>query len=1546
MKRIFTAGFNSAFLPYKYRIIEVARTDASDIIPATLWGDMGMNVGFLSDDLFEGPTNTTTIIEADSTVDNAARLAAAFVAGGKNDWYLPSLDELQLIYDNKTIIPALNTTTPYWCSSEVAGGKAPSLLMSNGTISNDFKAWYRGVRCIRAYYTNNLPNIGQAGAGQGIIIYIQELAEISHEINIYDRDEDGDDPDVLTLETPGYEVRWNTGTSDVISCGIIESECSIYIRNISDVLRSFLNSLVNAAEYRYIVEIKKNEKLWWFGILLPDFSGIEDLPNSSIELSAVDGLAYLNHIEASDINHVDEWIGETHTWDYLNDLKYMGVLGDILYGLKRLPTSDLFWKQTEAEDKETKFLYVHTEWFGEGMLETDEPMEKAFVMPYQGKVCWGTKSIETGYNGTEIEVITYQNYRDVIQHILTRFRAVLILQNGAWYIIQRECLISGSDITYHTYRREPLRQSPAVPDWTALPSTVSEKTYKSFSPTSERYRSAGNFNYLPGLLSAKVKYVAGDNMNTDSLVPWNYQPEVQYSTIPLEAGADNFLQIKVGFEQEFSSPAEFPECGFFRAIPRYRVYCKVGTKWWNGTAWQSAETYQLIEGTRLEYSAEMYNQGALFNETDPQDSGVETTLYGMHWTDINTGWVCGAQGVIRRTQNAGETTWAAVQSGVSVTLRAIQFPSFYIGYVVGYGGTILKTSNSGTFTQLNSGTTKNLNGVYFFNNTTGWVCGDDGLIRKTLNGGATWTTQVSGTTYALNSIHFIDTYKGWACGAHGTVLKTVDGGTTWTTENIGGYTIGLNSIRAHIYAEDGHTWVLCCGDDGYLFAFEQTMWGVIDLETDANLYNVWGYSDTYNPIQYLCGSNGAVFKTENNGGTWSELNVSTDEELYAVYFQPFNHQKGYVAGSTGFLSNTIDGGSTWMAQITDPGIIESLTGTQVTFEQNTIDIPENGVCLFKIMLHDFIFEYIQHGSTLTFIALPSITIDEGNHYLIYIKDNIGPVNWVEYEAINEHSEDYNVTYEEQDSMFGSAQTIYGNYITPTGAKWGKGFDSDMNLYFNQVLVEEIVQNQNHALLLFSGELHDRSNSQLVPIHALQFGFKGWQYRFFLNQISYNPVMESYSGDWIEISRTRLRISHQTSGGDVFVDIDLSPQTPTEKLPRFNLDILELNKIPRKKQLHVIPEGIHAVMIDEDGTLCKKTAEGVVSTYKQVDGCSIGQSVIGGVRTKVFIDETLAVPEFFQYKVDIEDFVVDGDVEVAGEMEITEETEGGSGTQVQTDWEQDDEEAVDFLKNKPTIPTKTSDITNDSNFIIDASYVHTDNNYSNTEKQKVADCEMMRDIMSDASKGIYFYDNFLYAKTATAVGQVGLSYYSLANSARSSISVLDTGFGKKRCLNLNTYTNAAGDSMVNALVSVVPSYGVMNFETRIKIPVLSAAAQRFVCYNGLQGGITSSPSDYMRFEYLDTLNSGKFLCSTCVGGVSSTADSLITVVADTWYILKIVSNSDASSMAFYINGNLVATITTNIPSAVDLHTVNQIIKSIGTTQRDLYVDFIKFYQKYN
>ena len=45
----------------------------------------------------------------------------------------------------------------------------------------------------------------------------------------------------------------------------------------------------------------------------------------------------------------------------------------------------------------------------------------------------------------------------------------------------------------------------------------------------------------------------------------------------------------------------------------------------------------------------------------------------------------------------------------------------------------------------------------------------------------------------------------------------------------------------------------------------------------------------------------------------------------------------------------------------------------------------------------------------------------------------------------------------------------------------------------------------------------------------------------------------------------------------------------------------------------------------------------------------------------------------------------------------------------------------------SVPTATSDLTNDSNFAVDANYVHTDNNYTTTEKTKLAGIDASADV---------------------------------------------------------------------------------------------------------------------------------------------------------------------------------------------------------------------------
>ena len=107
-----------------------------------------------------GETNTTALIAEDSNsslagtqVHAAAQTCADLSMHGKTDWYLPSMLELNVMFDNQTAIGNFATSgNPfYWSSSEYNNGTGRYRDFATGVLNNGAFAknsgWY--VRCAR-----------------------------------------------------------------------------------------------------------------------------------------------------------------------------------------------------------------------------------------------------------------------------------------------------------------------------------------------------------------------------------------------------------------------------------------------------------------------------------------------------------------------------------------------------------------------------------------------------------------------------------------------------------------------------------------------------------------------------------------------------------------------------------------------------------------------------------------------------------------------------------------------------------------------------------------------------------------------------------------------------------------------------------------------------------------------------------------------------------------------------------------------------------------------------------------------------------------------------------------------------------------------------------------------------------------------------------------------------------------------------------------------------------------------------------------------------
>lgn len=187
--------------------------------------------------------------------------------------------------------------------------------------------------------------------------------------------------------------------------------------------------------------------------------------------------------------------------------------------------------------------------------------------------------------------------------------------------------------------------------------------------------------------------------------------------------------------------------------------------------------------------------GAIYKTTDggltwsSQTSSTTEVLHAVFFVNTNVGYAVGANSTIRKTINGGGSWTTQTSPSPGITFTEIHFPdpgTPGTGYIVGSGGTILKTTNGGTNWNLQtSGTSSELQGVWFTSLSTGYAVGNGGILLYTVNGGTNWNPQTSGTIQNLNDIHFADANTGYAVGVNGEIRKTVNGGTNWTTAGNG-----------------------------------------------------------------------------------------------------------------------------------------------------------------------------------------------------------------------------------------------------------------------------------------------------------------------------------------------------------------------------------------------------------------------------------------------------------------------------------------------------------------------------------------------------------------------------------------------------------------------------------------------------------------------------------------------------------------------------------------------------------------------------------------
>ena len=128
---------------------------------ATAWSNVGGLIGSSAQSTWNGLSNSNAIVGQAGHTNSAAKLCLDLVSGGQSDWYLPSIDELVLLWNNRfNVNKTLSSISGsaligkqfyYWSSLEEFDLNCWQLDLSTGIPETSLKSTTKAVRAIRAF---------------------------------------------------------------------------------------------------------------------------------------------------------------------------------------------------------------------------------------------------------------------------------------------------------------------------------------------------------------------------------------------------------------------------------------------------------------------------------------------------------------------------------------------------------------------------------------------------------------------------------------------------------------------------------------------------------------------------------------------------------------------------------------------------------------------------------------------------------------------------------------------------------------------------------------------------------------------------------------------------------------------------------------------------------------------------------------------------------------------------------------------------------------------------------------------------------------------------------------------------------------------------------------------------------------------------------------------------------------------------------------------------------------------------------------------------
>ena len=303
-------------------------------------------------------------------------------------------------------------------------------------------------------------------------------------------------------------------------------------------------------------------------------------------------------------------------------------------------------------------------------------------------------------------------------------------------------------------------------------------------------------------------------------------------------------------------------------------------------------------------------------------------LRSMSWPSPDSVFVAGKAGVVLLSADGG-SSWSAQSSGSAAEIRRVRFHDAHEGWMVGSGGFAAHTTNGGAnWITVAVPTTRDLYDVDFVGGTV-WAVGEAGVALRSTSAGASWTAinlrLDAGSP--VNAVWLASADSVTLSGGGGFIRRSANGGATWTFA-----THSLQAPVASLFFAGPRGWlasprtraILRTADGG-------ATWSLPTGTTQLRLWtlkftgalSVRGATFALNPVDHktlYCMLSAKLYRSRNDGESWDSVGIvpginTLKTNAFLISPKDTNVMVAAVGNPDRIVRST-DGGVSWTTQHT------------------------------------------------------------------------------------------------------------------------------------------------------------------------------------------------------------------------------------------------------------------------------------------------------------------------------------------------------------------------------------------------------------------------------------------------------------------------------------------------------------------------------------------------------------------------------------------------------------------------------------------------------